>query len=107
MWLTEKTVISVGAIKKGKKCKEHCPKVPSKVTFNENNPEKEREEGWDWRISAAQLCPLFSDWKGLNHLLIISNEDHAEHEARLFSQVPSERVRGNRSKLHQCNSNGY
>jgi len=92
-------VVPVGAKKRERSERNTTPKSQAKSPFNENNPKKERVEGWDWSISALQLCPLFSGWKRLNQLL--SNEDSREHEARLFSQVPGERMRGNRSKLHQ------
>lgn len=93
--------MSVGANKKERSARDTTPKSQGKSLRNENNPKKERGEAWDWSISAVQLCPLLSGWKGLNHLLSISNEDYRDGEARLLSQVPSERMRGNRSKLHQ------
>lgn len=92
--------MSVGAEKEERSENNTTPESQVKSLFDENNPKKETGVGWDWSISAIQLCPLFSVWKGLNHLSII-NEDYREHEARSIAPVPSERTRGNRSKLHQ------
>lgn len=74
--------MSVGAEKEEGSVKNTTPESLVKSLFNENNPKRERGFGWDWNISATQLCPLLSGWKGLKHLLSISNEDYREREAR-------------------------